>query len=136
MFNIKKAIPIFLIMFIFTGCGVLEFYLHPQQGKFSRTPIELEDLTLKVGESKTAIEQSDCISLVGGYYPSVISDNIDVVQVVNQKIMCGHEVIVVAKQEGIANLCYTSNYNLGEQDKSYSVKECRNDNKFKVIVTK
>ena len=102
---------------IFSGCGELSFHLHPKREN-------LHPLTMNVGETKQAITQKDCTSLVGGYFPGLLSENPDIVSVTKQKILCGHETTLQAHKKGDATLCYVPVLIEGTQLEKSSLERC------------
>ncbi|UFH58129.1 hypothetical protein [Sulfurovum mangrovi] len=121
----QVGIYIFLTI-ILAGCGELTFHLHPAPTN------ENDDVKLKVGDEIVAITQSDCVSIGGGYFPSITSDNIDVVQPVNIKTPCGHKVFLKAIKKGKATMCYIPIYRIGKQTKNAKLDDC--ERKFRVII--
>ena len=114
-----------LIAFYFIGCGELSFHLHPNHQ-------ELGLITMKVGETKLAITQENCTSLVGGYFPGIISENPEVISVTKVKIPCGHKTTLFAHKKGIVTLCYVPVLVEGTDMEKHSLEKC--DKRFSVHV--
>lgn len=126
MKNLGKISIYIVLTIILGGCGELTFHLHPSPAK------AYDDVKLKVGDEIVAITQSDCVSLGGGYFPSLVSDNINVVQPINKKTSCGHKVFLKAVKIGKATLCYTPIYTIGKQTQNAKLDDC--ERKFTVTV--
>jgi len=118
-------LALFLIVLFLGGCGELSFHLHPNQQ-------ELHSMSMKVGETKLAITQQICTSLVGGYFPGIISENPEVISVTKVKIPCGHKTTLFAHKKGIVTLCYVPVLVEGTDLEKNSLERC--DKRFSVHV--
>lgn len=120
-----SVVLLFALLFL-SGCG-LDFYLHPDKKDMTKSVL------LNIGEKKLAISQIDCISIVGGYYPGLISDDPSTVTVIKEEVSCGDKVYIYAKKRGSAKLCYVPIQPRGEQKEKIDLSIC--DRKpFTVIV--
>jgi hypothetical protein len=114
-----SIILLFILLFL-SGCG-LDFYLHPDKKDTTQS------ISMQLHEKKLAISQIDCISLVGGYYPGLISDDPSVVTVIKEPVTCGDEVYIYGKKRGSAKLCYVPMQPRGEQKKKIDLSICQKE---------